>query len=168
MRPNSLLAAIALSLAIAAPLRAQSGNPQRSRADLEQQLRQRVATITRQRLQLDDGQMAKLQAVNARLAPQLAALVTHERQTRLQLRAELTAASPDQNKVGALLDTILRLQQQRVSLLEREQKDLSAFLTPVQRAKYMALQNQIRRRADQLRGSTSTGPRRRAGIPPPR
>lgn len=168
MRINSVIAAVALSLTLAAQAGAQGGGAPQNRAVLEQQLRERVATITRRRLQLDDAQMSKLQEVNARLAPQLAALVTQERQTRQQLRTQLTAATPDQDQVSALLDTILRLQKQRMSLLETEQKDLSGFLTPVQRAKYMALQTQIRRRADQLRAGGPPGPRRRAGNPPPR
>ena len=168
MRTSSIFTAALISLAISAQAGAQGGNPPQSRPVLEQRLRERVAAITRERLQLDDAQMAKLQAVNARLAPQLAAVAAQERQTRQQLRAQLMLASPDQNVVGTLLDSILRLQKQRIALLESEQKDLSAFLTPVQRAKYMALQAQIRRRAEELRGQNARGPRRRAGNPPPR
>jgi Spy/CpxP family protein refolding chaperone len=162
------LAAFALSLAFAAEMGAQGGPAQQNRPVLEQRLRERMAAIIRQRLQLDDAQMSKLHAVNARFAPQMAALVTQERQTRQQLRTQLMNASADQNQVAGLLDTILRLQKQRIALLESEQKDLSAFLTPVQRAKYMALQAQIRRRAEQLRGGGAPPPRRRAGSPPPR
>jgi periplasmic protein CpxP/Spy len=168
MRITSLVAAVTISLVMTASLGAQTANPQPRRAVLEQQLRERVGAITRQRLQLDDAQMSKLQSVNARLAPQMAALATQERQTRQQLRTQLISATPDQNQVATLLDTVLRLQKQRIALLESEQKDLAAFLTPVQRAKYMALQIQIRRRADQLRGGASSGARRRAGNPPPR
>jgi periplasmic protein CpxP/Spy len=143
------------------------GPPPR-RAALEQQLRERVADITRKRLNLDDAQMAKLQDVNSRYAPQIVSLAAQERDTRQQLRKQLVVPSPDQNEVATLLDTVLRLQRQRVSLLESEQKDLSAFLTPVQRAKYMGLQSQIRRRAEQLRAPNGSRPGGRAGNRPPR
>ena len=118
---------------------------------LEQQLRQRVAEVMRRRLQLNDGQMSQLAGVNSRYAPQLGTLATQERETRQRLRALLPAASPDQNEVGRLLDSLLQLQRQRVTLLESEQKELAVFLTPVQRAKYMGLQAQLKRRAEQLR-----------------
>jgi Spy/CpxP family protein refolding chaperone len=109
--------------------------------------------------------MTKLQAVNARHAPQMAALATRERETRQQLRAQMTSTAPDQATVGKLLDTLLGLQRQRIGLLESEQNELAAFLTPVQRAKYMGLQAQIKRRADQLR-PMGQRPGRRAGNPP--
>lgn len=166
MKLGSFFIAALISLAISVQAGAQGGPPPQSRPLIEQRLRERVAEITRERLQLDDAQMAKLQAVNARFAPQLAAVVAQERETRHQLRAQITVASPDQNQVGGLLDSILRLQKQRIALLESEQKDLAAFLTPVQRAKYMALQAQIRRRAEELRGENALDRRRRAGNPP--
>ena len=37
-----------------------------------------------------------------------------------------------------------------VGLVEAEQKDLARFMTPVQRARYVALQAQFRRRAQEM------------------
>jgi len=129
------------------------------RAALEQQLRVRAAEVVRKRLGLNDAQMAQLQTVNARYAPQMAGLVRQERETRQALRAQMTAPAPDQAKVGQLIDTLINLQKSRVTLLESEQKDLAVFLTPVQRAKYLALQAQIKRRTDQLRRQLNRRPR---------
>ncbi len=168
MKRISFVTVLAASLVLVGRTDAQGGAQQQNRPVLEQQLRERLATITRQRLLLDDAQMSKLQAVNARFAPQMAALATQERQTRQQLRQQLTAATPDQTQVASLIDNLLRFQKQHIGLLESEQKDLSAFLTPVQRAKYMALQTEIRRRADQLRGGGMRGQRGRARMKPPR
>jgi len=162
MKISRLISTLVLSLTVSVGAGAQGTSPAPNRPALEQQLRERLAQITRQRLQLDDAQMAKLQAVNARYAPQMAALVTQERQTRQRLRAQLTSPAPDQNQVSTLLDGMLQLQKQRLALLDSEQHDLSAFLTPVQRAKYMALQQQIRRRADQLRAGNQAGRRGQA------
>jgi hypothetical protein len=71
----------------------------------------------------------------------------------------------NQSRVSGLLDTALSLQKQRISLIEAEQRELSAFLTPVQRARYIALQTQFRNRAEQLyrqgpRGGARGGMRR--------
>jgi Spy/CpxP family protein refolding chaperone len=144
------------------------GAQQPNRGILEQRLRERVAQVTRNRLGLDDAQMTKLQGVNSNYAPRLGDLQMKERETRQQLRRQMTAPTPDQTEVGRLLDSLLGLQRQRISLMESEQKDLSGFLTPVQRAKYMALQAQIKRRADQLRGQNGPMMRGRAGNRPPR
>jgi hypothetical protein len=57
--------------------------------------------------------------------------------------------------VSALLDNALRLQKQRIALVEAEQRDLARFLTPVQRAGYLALQAQVRRRAQELARDTA-------------
>lgn len=147
--------ALAVSAFSASPAAAQVPAvppPQQNRPLLEQQLRARVAEITRKRLQLDDAQMAKLGAVNTKYAPQLGKLATDERTTRQQLRQQLVSATPDESVVSGLLDNVLRIQRQRIGLMESEQKDLAEFLTPVQRAKYMGLQAQIRKRVEQLRG----------------
>jgi len=141
------------------------------RTNLEQQLRVRIAQVTQRRLGLSDAQMTQLQAVNSRYAPQMATLASQERETRQALRAQIMAPAPDQAQVSKLLDTVIRLQKQRIALLESEQNDLGAFLTPVQRAKYLGLQAQIKRRADQLRrrmNARSGFLRDSAGIRPPR
>lgn len=132
-----------------------AGTQQPDRTALEQRLRQRVAQVTRQRLGLDDARMAQLEGVNSRYAPQIGSLSAQERESRQQLRRQMTSASADQAEVARLLDNLLRLQKQRVSLLESEQRDLAVFLTPVQRARYMGLQAQIRRRVEQLRRQDS-------------
>jgi hypothetical protein len=59
-----------------------------------------------------------------------------------------------------------------VDLVAREQKELGAFMTPLQRAKYMALQEQVRRRFEQMaraqrggRNPQKSGGRGRPGAP---
>ena len=130
-----------------------SAQPARANAQrpaLEQQLRQKMAMITQQRLGLTDAQMTQLQQSNARFTPQLTQLLATERETRRQLRAELMSPTPNQQHVSTLIDQTISLQKQRVSIVEAEQKDLARFMTPVQRAKYVALQAQFRRRAQEL------------------
>jgi hypothetical protein len=80
------------------------------------------------------------------------------------------------------MDKLLELERRRIDLLEAEQKDLATFLTPLQRAKYQALQENVRARLeDSMRpaplpgDSTAVGPpvgqrgapRRRPLIRPP-
>ncbi len=142
-----------------------------NRPALEQQFRERVAKLTKDRVGLTDAQMAQLEQSNARFAPQLIQIATQERETRRQLRQEMTSGGqPNQQKVSDLLDASTRLQKQRIAIVESEQKELALFMTPVQRARYIALQQQFRRRAQELDGQNGVGkngmgmPRVRPGL----
>ena len=123
-----------------------------ARAELERRFRERTAQVVRRRLELNDDQMAKLQASNQQFDQQRMALVAEERQTRQALRAELMAGNgANQQKVNGLLDQLLRLQRRRLDIVDNEQRELAKFLTPVQRAKYFGLQNEMRKRMQELR-----------------
>ena len=128
------------------------GNQAASRPVLEQQFRERVAKLAQSRLGLTDAQMTQLEQSTARFGPQLNQVMTQERETRRELRQQMTASQPNQQRVSELLDASLRLQKQRIAIIEAEQKDLARFMTPVQRARYIALQQQFRRRAQELAG----------------
>jgi Spy/CpxP family protein refolding chaperone len=128
-----------------------------NRAALEQRFREQSAKVAQQRLGLTDAQLAQLAQSNARFAPQQNQLVMQERETRRQLRVEMTAGGQaNQQRVSALLDDALRLQKQRIALVEAEQMDLARFLTPTQRAGYLSLQAQVRRRAQELARDNAT------------
>ena len=133
------------------------------RAALEERFRERTADVVRRRLQLNDDQMARLRAANQQFDRQRMALVADERQARQALRAELVAGdAANQQKVSGLLDQLMRVQRRRLDLVENEQRELGKFLTPVQRAKYFGLQNEIRKRMQELRDR----PAARRGIAP--
>jgi protein CpxP len=122
------------------------------RAELERRFRERTAEIVRQRLQLSGDQMVRLEAVNTQFDRQRSALVAEERQARQSLRAELVAGSAaNQQKVSSLLDQLMQLQRRRLDLVESEQRELAKFMTPIQRAKYLGLQNEMRTRMQELR-----------------
>ncbi len=135
----------------------QASNPRRQ--ELEQRLRERTAQIVKRRLVLSDDQMTKLQSTNRQFEQQRADLMRREREIRQALRAQLLSGdSANQNRVGQLLDQSLQLQRQRLDLLQNEQRELSKFLSPVQRAKYFGLQNEMRKRAQELRGGQMQRP----------
>ena len=140
----------ALLFVSAAAVAAQPARANAQRPVLEQQLRQRMAAVTQQRLGLNDSQMSQLEQSNSRFAPQLTQLIANEKETRRQLRMELTSPTPNQQHVSTLIDQTIGLQKQRVALVEAEQRDLARFMTPVQRAQYVALQTEFRRRAQEM------------------
>jgi hypothetical protein len=150
LRKSAIAAVVALFAVTAASAQPPKAPVSASRADLEQQLRERTAKLTQQRLGLTDTQMARLEQSNARFAPQLNDLVMQERNTRQQLRLEITAPQPNQQKISDLIDASFRVQHQRLAVVEAEQKDLATFMSPSQRARYIALQAQFRKRAQEL------------------
>lgn len=171
---STTIAAVALMLAAALPAQ-QTSQGAAARADsaaqaaparrqLEQRLHDRLASVVRDRLQLTQEQVDKLSAMNQRYEQPRRELAQRERSLRLELRQQLRRAdSADQKRVAELLDQTLQAQQDRLDLYRKEQSELSAFLTPVQRAKYMGLQEQMRERVDDLRRKSSA----RRGRPRP-
>jgi Spy/CpxP family protein refolding chaperone len=172
-----LLVALA-ALTLAAPLAAQERDPAAAtssdsaaiapspaRRQLEQRLHQRMLDVTRSRLGLTQDQVDKLSATNQRYEQRRRSLAQRERSLRLELRAQLRRGdSADQNRVAQLLDQTMQAQQERLELYRKEQGELAAFMTPVQRAKYMGLQEQMRSRVEELRrkgGDRDRSPRAR-------
>ena len=123
------------------------------RQQLEARLRQGLWRVTKNRVGLTDGQMTRLAETSRPFEAQRRELAKQEREQRLALRREILAGQDaDQQRIGAALDRVLDLQRRRVQLQIDEQRALGAFMTPLQRAKYAALQEQLRRRAENLRG----------------
>lgn len=146
------------ALAVAMPAAAQD-RPQRDRAlnpaerdSLEQRVRVRMGQILKTQLGLSDDQMLQLQATNARTEQRRRTLFEQEREVRVQLRDAMRAKDSTRNaEIATLLDRMVTVQRQRVDLLEAEQKELATFLTPMQRARYFGMEEQVRRRVTEMR-----------------
>src|SRR5687768_1882296 len=169
-----LAAGIAVCVPASTPLHSQRtgdsafrrpAGPQRE--ELERRFRERSAEIARRQLQLNDDQMSRLRAVNRQFETQRVALFAEERRARQALRTELTAAAPNQQRVAALLDQLIGVSRRRFDIQASEQRELAKFLTPVQRAKYFGLQNQLRQRMEQVQGRGGQRGGRRRPMPPP-
>ncbi|MCC6319471.1 MAG: hypothetical protein IT361_17500 [Gemmatimonadaceae bacterium] len=150
-RTMLLLVAIAT---VAAPLGAQRPQTAREdRATLEKRFHERLEAVLRQRLGLTDDQVRRLQDANGRFEARRRDLFTEERQVRTDLRRAVgsDSATATNDEVAALLDRAMRVQRQRFDLMEAEQKELATFLTPIQRARYFGLLEQVRRQMDDMR-----------------
>lgn len=147
---------VAASLAAASPCltaqRPADTTTSIAKAGMEQRVRERVAAVVQNRLQLSEEQMGKLRDVNAKYEPRRRALFADERDARVSLRTQLQRGkAADQTAISSAIDRMLKTQRARLDIVEQEQRDLSAFMTPSQRAGYLALQEQIRRRVDEMR-----------------
>lgn len=142
---------------------------QHNRAQLEQQVRDRIGEALKQNLALTDEQFTRLQATNRRFEERRHLLVEQERDARMGMRdLMITGDTTNQAKMSAGLDRMLQVQRQRMELTDLEQKELAGFLTPMQRAKYLGMQEQIFRRVEAMRQQAAPRrlPRRLPGGPP--
>lgn len=157
---TSLLALCASAAAAQAEPRA---DPRRD--SLEARVRARMATMLRNEIGLNDEQIRRLQQTNRRFEGQRRELFNEERRVRGELRAALASGDSAQDaRVAPLLDRTILLQRQRLDLVEAEQKELATFLSPTQRARLYGLEEQMRRRMQEMRESRpNVGPRR--GVP---
>jgi hypothetical protein len=130
----------------------------RERDRVERDIRQALWRATQRRTGLNDQQMGRLDGVTRRLEPRRAVLLRREREARRALRTELALVQPDQARVNGFMEELQGIQRERLDLATEEQRQLSEFMSPVQRARYFALREQFRRRLEQVRrGAVSSG-----------
>ena len=124
-----------------------------NREQLEQRFRRNLANLLRTQLGLTDEQMRQLSEVNQRFDVQRREVMRREIQTRRGLRNDVVKRdSADADRIEQLLADQFKIDRERIDLTEAEQRELSKFLTPVQRARYLGVQEQIRRQMEDMRG----------------
>lgn len=165
-----MVTGLALAALASAPVQGQRagdstfrGAPDQRRQELERRFRERSNELVRRQLQLNDDQMSRLRTVNQQFERQRVALFAEERSARQALRAELSSTAPNQQKVATLLDNLMGVSRRRFDIQASEQRELARFLTPVQRARYFGLQNQLRQRMEEVQ--KRGGQRGRRGPP---
>jgi Spy/CpxP family protein refolding chaperone len=133
---------------------------------LRREIRQRFGEVVKRQLSLTDELSQRLQQTDDKYQRQRQEITRDEREARQGLRMMLedTTATPDAGKVDQYLSRLVQAQHKRADLLDAEQKELSTFLNPVQRAKYMALREQLNKRITELNQQQGGG---RRGAPPP-
>jgi Spy/CpxP family protein refolding chaperone len=132
------------------------------RQRVESSLREALAQAVKQRLNLNDQQATRLMDVNRKFSEDRIRIARDEIRIRRELRQSMNGGDSARSPVTArLLDELLNAQRDRLELQQKEQNALSEFLTPEQRARYIAMMEQLRRRIQQRADSA-----RGAGGPP--
>ena len=118
---------------------------------LQQQIRRSLWRVTKEQLGFSDEQMLQLERTSQRYDLQRRALAQQEKAQRVVLRTEMLAnTEANQSAIAAALDQIHAAQVRRLELQGEEQTELAAFMTPLQRARFTTLQEQVRRRLQEL------------------
>jgi hypothetical protein len=133
---------------------------------LQRRVRQAFAGVVQKQLNLNPAQMQTLQRTDQKYEQQRRGVVIDERNARLSLKAAMEDSSghPDQDKIAESLDQLVRGQRRRAELLEAEQKELSTFLSPLQRAQYFSLKERLTKKLLEVQRDSTVG---RGGAAPP-
>ena len=163
-----------LMLATALPLVAQepgdSGATPSNGAEAQQlrkQIRQRWYEHVRTTLALSDEQATKLQGTEQRFEEQRQPLRARQRELNQTLNGELAAGTPNQERVKQLINERQENQRKLQELNRSEDREMQAFLTPVQRARYQEERRKFQERVAEVvrhrreRQRQGLGPRKR-------
>lgn len=148
------LAAFGLGLValLALPATAQRPGGPPPRGELEAELRRGFARAVRLRVGLSEDQMRRLAPITQRIATERARIQLDEREARMELgRILRDSVPPDSARVEQLLARLLEVQKRRVQVMEQEHKELATIMSPVQRARFLGLQEQMRRQMEERR-----------------
>jgi Spy/CpxP family protein refolding chaperone len=116
------------------------------RQEMERRMHERINSILRERLALTDDQFTRMRDVAMRIETERRRLRREEFEIRVAMRDELLGGrTPNEARVAELLDRMLGAERRRIDLMEREQRELSGILSASQRARYVALQDELRR-----------------------
>jgi len=138
-------------------------------APLLQEFRRRWQQHVRERLELTPDQGAKLQATEDRFAAQRRPIAQSQRQIQLALRGQLEpGGAANADSVNHLIAARDRNRAALFQLEQEEDHEMSGYLSPVQRARYQMMRQQLQERIAEMRRQRRGpmfGPRR-GRLPP--
>ena len=103
---------------------------------LREQIRQRWNEHVRSTLGLSDDQTVKVQATEERFEQQRQPLRARQRRINQDLNAELSAGTPNEDRVKQLMNERQENQLNLQQANRDEDREMQRYLTPVQRARY--------------------------------
>jgi DNA anti-recombination protein RmuC len=144
----------AATLALPPPLRAQhqdEANPERAE-QLRQQVEGRFAERVKERLQLSDDQMTRLRGTARTYGARRRELTEREREIRGALAEQLRPGiAANQDSVSRLTDALVAIRDSHAHALRDENREMSEYLTPVQRSQLFVMRERLVRRAREIR-----------------
>ncbi len=173
MRRLGWMLMIALAPALGAQEQSDSGalpNADAAQAEqLRREIRQRWNEHVRSTLGLSDDQTGQVQATEQRFEQQRQPVRARQRQINQTLNAELSAGTPNEDRVKQLMTARQENQLKLQQINRDEDRDMQRYLTPVQRARYQEERRRFQdkvaeliRHRQQQRRQQGMGPRRAA------
>jgi Spy/CpxP family protein refolding chaperone len=130
----------------------QPGRPDARREDLEDEVRRNFARAVRERVGLSDDQMLKLGPITRKFEDQRRQTQRDERDARTKLQGlVMVGAEGDSVRIREFISQLTEVRRRRLQIDEAEQKELAGMMTPLQLAKFLGIQEQVRRRLEAAR-----------------
>jgi Spy/CpxP family protein refolding chaperone len=151
-----------LLLVTTAPALAAQDRPDTSDAAEAQELRQRIRQRWHERvsqdLNLSSDQVAKLQDTEGRFTLRRREIAERQRAINEALREQLQpGVAANSDSVRKLMGARDRNRRALAELDQDENKEIAAFLSPVQHARYQMMREQMQRRIDHIRDRRQAG-----------
>ena len=165
-----VLLAVALVPALAAqrPPAAEVADSARAR-ELRARVERRFGELVQQQLRLTPDQATRLEATRDRFEARRWALMERQRDLRRALDDQMQPGiAADDDSVRALMDSLRAGRAELLRIEQEEDRDMAAYLTPVQRARLQIMRQRFNDRVQELRrgrgrGDRMDGPRRGRG-----
>lgn len=133
------------------PLTAQDPDTARSSL-LRDRIEQAFMDRAREQMSLTDDQVTKLQATSRRMFERRQAFAAENRRLNELLAAQMRpGVAGDARVIRSSLDSIVALRVAAAELYRDEQREMSAYLTDVQRAQYHLLRERFLARVEDIR-----------------
>ncbi|HET8622236.1 MAG TPA: hypothetical protein VFM14_01610 [Gemmatimonadales bacterium] len=150
MRVNAGWLMVAV-LAAVPPLAAQEPDDSERAERLRQQVEGRFAERVKERLRLSDDQMARLRGTARTYGTRRRELVNRERDVRAALSEQLRpGVAANQDSVSRLTDELVSIRSAQAQTLRDENREMSEYLTPVQRSQLFVMRERLMRRAHEI------------------
>jgi hypothetical protein len=141
--------------------------------EAEQRLREAIGRNIANNMELPDSQVARLSAVAFRYRDSSIVLRDREGYIRSQMRNEAGAARmgrvPSETRMACLVDAFYVTLREHINLRVSEDREVSQFLNPLRRYRYLSLQDRLHEIIDEAVGNMNRrfGPPGTAGGGPP-
>ncbi|MEO6067181.1 MAG: hypothetical protein ABJB33_06125 [Gemmatimonadota bacterium] len=144
------------------PAAAQDGDNAPQRTALRERIEQTFLARAREEMSLTDQQSAKLQEVTRRIFRQRRELEATNRRLNAALAREMRpGVAADPRMLRGTLDSLVTLRIASAELYRDEQRELSTFLSEVQRAQFHVLRERLLNRLEDVRIQRAPAARRR-------
>jgi len=135
------------------------------REQLRAQIEMRFAQRVKSELGLNDQQMDKLQAAWRADRDRRLHVQDHERDLRVAIAEQMRpGVAANQDSLARLQDALVQNHLARAQLEQQEQRELSQFLTPVQRTRLLYMRQMLMQRIQTIREGRWRAPAGRPGL----
>ncbi|HYF39885.1 MAG TPA: Spy/CpxP family protein refolding chaperone [Gemmatimonadales bacterium] len=158
---SGLMFSLALLVAPGLSLTAQQPDSADRRADsLRQRIEERFAARVQQELGLTNEQASRLRATSATYGARRRELRDQERRVKQALRQQLQpGVAANNDSVSKLTDAMIQLKLTSAQAARDEMRELSRYLSPVQRARLYMMREQLYHRVKKAHGHRGMGRR---------